>query len=243
MIWQDEYNMSIIMLFLKICSSKIPGMFSSFECFFPKACRSLQASQSGVIRANRSFTGKSNLWRGAGKISPYVLTSPFNLNHWILNFIDNWYEYTFKLTPYYASVQFIYDWLIAYQAFLNDYATLYWCFCCSWTMEIFRYSCGFLEVPVNERRCSGVDQKLEEWRPKGGLAIGGCMLYPAPVNYHIWSIIISCTNLLINYMFILYLYSHSCLIPFGLGRWFCWDLFREFSQLGGQLVEVHPVWR
>ena len=31
-----------------------------------------------------------------------------------------------------------------------------------------RYSSDFLEVPVNERRCSGVDQKLEEWQPKRG---------------------------------------------------------------------------
>jgi len=37
-----------------------------------------------------------------------------------------------------------------------------------------RYSSDFLKVPVNERRCSGVDQKLEEWQPKKGLAIGGC---------------------------------------------------------------------
>ena len=97
---------------------------------------------------------------------------------------------------------------------------------------------AFLEVPVNERRCSGVDQKLEEWWPKGGLAIGGCMLYPAPVNYHIWFIIISCTNLLINYMFILYLYSHSLPHSVWLGKMILLGFFREFTQQGGQLVEV-----
>ena len=106
----------------------------SIECFFPKppqkSLKLVGASQLrrvcgvlwGVVRANRSFIGKSDLWRGAWKYTicclQDVLTS-FHLreetkkNHWIAYFIDNWnHEYDLKVTIFCFLIFMLNLWLL-----------------------------------------------------------------------------------------------------------------------------------